>query len=393
MLDSIPVVLLLLAGLAAANGANDVSKGVATLSGGGVTSYRRAVLWGTFTTAVGAAASILFAEKLTKLFSEKIFTGDPSDAYAVAVLAGALGWVLLATLSGLPVSTTQAIVGGLIGAGLLAAADAVAWGAVADKVVIPMVASVGVAFVVSFGVCFVVRRVSARPGPVCSCPAQPDGERVPALVSGPAPGGAGLALGASLEADAPGVSATAGSEAHSESGAAQVVTMTDERCAVHGARADRRLAFVNRFHWFSGAAIGFARGLNDTPKIVAVGSFALTPAGFSNWSLVAIVTIAMAAGGLALGVRVTRRMGEDIVELDPVRGCAGNLVAASLVGVGANQGLPLSTTQVTSGAIAGTAGSELSSLHSRTVRDFLIAWMVTPLIAGSIAAVAYLIVS
>jgi len=39
-------ILLLTAGLAAANGANDVSKGVATLVGAGVTRYRTAVLWG-----------------------------------------------------------------------------------------------------------------------------------------------------------------------------------------------------------------------------------------------------------------------------------------------------------------------------------------------------------
>ncbi len=29
-----------------ANGANDVSKGIATLAGSGVSSYRRAILWG-----------------------------------------------------------------------------------------------------------------------------------------------------------------------------------------------------------------------------------------------------------------------------------------------------------------------------------------------------------
>src|SRR5260370_1605087 len=31
-----------------------------------------------------------------------------------------------------------------------------------------------------------------------------------------------------------------------------------------------RLSLASGVHWFSGAAISFARGLNDTPKIVAV---------------------------------------------------------------------------------------------------------------------------
>ncbi len=39
--------------LAYANGANDVSKAVATLVGSGVTGYRRAIVWGAAWTAVG----------------------------------------------------------------------------------------------------------------------------------------------------------------------------------------------------------------------------------------------------------------------------------------------------------------------------------------------------
>jgi hypothetical protein len=35
-----------MAALAFANGSNDVSKGIATLAGSGVTNYRRAILWG-----------------------------------------------------------------------------------------------------------------------------------------------------------------------------------------------------------------------------------------------------------------------------------------------------------------------------------------------------------
>lgn len=35
------------------NGANDVSKGIATLAGSGVTNYQRAILWGTLWTGAG----------------------------------------------------------------------------------------------------------------------------------------------------------------------------------------------------------------------------------------------------------------------------------------------------------------------------------------------------
>ncbi|MGC8550290.1 MAG: hypothetical protein ACP5M4_11375 [Acidobacteriaceae bacterium] len=47
------LVLIFLLGFAVAyaNGSNDVSKGIATLAGSGVTNYRRAIRWGTLWTA------------------------------------------------------------------------------------------------------------------------------------------------------------------------------------------------------------------------------------------------------------------------------------------------------------------------------------------------------
>ena len=50
MLLMTALLLLLTLALAFANGANDVSKGIATLVGSGVTSYRAAVTWGSVAT-------------------------------------------------------------------------------------------------------------------------------------------------------------------------------------------------------------------------------------------------------------------------------------------------------------------------------------------------------
>lgn len=54
--------------LAYANGANDVSKGIATLVGSGVTDYRRALAWGTAWTAVGGLLGALFASAMLPTF-------------------------------------------------------------------------------------------------------------------------------------------------------------------------------------------------------------------------------------------------------------------------------------------------------------------------------------
>lgn len=42
----LPLGIVLMVALAYANGANDVSKAIATLAGSGVTNYRRAIAWG-----------------------------------------------------------------------------------------------------------------------------------------------------------------------------------------------------------------------------------------------------------------------------------------------------------------------------------------------------------
>src|SRR5215469_1721153 len=99
------------------NGANDVSKGIATLAGSGVSSYRRAILWGAFWTTCGSIAAFGFSRALVATFGKGLLAAGvtPMLPAAVATLIGAGVWVGLATRLGLPVSTTHAIVGSIAG--------------------------------------------------------------------------------------------------------------------------------------------------------------------------------------------------------------------------------------------------------------------------------------
>lgn len=67
MSGALVVVFLLTLLLAAANGSNDVSKGIATLAGAGVARYGAAVRWGTISTFAGALLSFLFSARMTAL--------------------------------------------------------------------------------------------------------------------------------------------------------------------------------------------------------------------------------------------------------------------------------------------------------------------------------------
>lgn len=323
-------IALLTVALAVVNGANDVSKGIATLAGAGVTGYRTAVAWGAVTTLVGGLAAIWLGEAMRTLFSSGIVDTEPSGRFALSVLVGTIGWVSVATGFRLPVSTTHALVGSLLGAGLLVAPGAVRWQSLIATVAAPLVVSAVVAYLLS---ALLNRRASTQ------LESGMLGVVVPPLTC---------------------------------------LTGLDERVRT-------------ALHWLSAGAVGAARGLNDTPKLAAVAGFALVPAGMSPNVLVGGIAVAMLAGALIAGRRVARRLGEDVVALDHAEGLKANVTTALLVGVGASHGLPMSTTHVSTGAIAGIAGTRTSRLNLSTLRDFALAWTLTPLTAGVLAAATYLV--
>ncbi|GLW22549.1 anion permease [Microbispora triticiradicis] len=344
------LVLLLVLLLAAANGANDVPKGVATLAGAGVTKIRTAIAWGTVATALGCLVSLTLASKMTQLFSKGIVSATPTPAFTVAVLIGTIFWVVLATVLKLPVSTTHALVGSLLGAGSLFAGSSVEWSGLLGKVVQPLLLSILVAYAISAVLGIITRKVvtirTARrertPAPV------PDGDAAPV-------GGRGATVTAQVEQT----------------------------------KAQKAIGIA---HWATSGLASFARGLNDAPKIVAIGSFALV-GGMTPTGLLFAVTAAMAVGGVVAGSRIADRLAYSVIKIPHVEGFTANLTTAGLVGLGAVLGLPMSTTQVSAGAISGIAANDLSRLNKKTVRDLLIAWLCTPPVAAAVAAGAYLLLS
>lgn len=114
--------------LAYANGANDNFKGVATLYGSGAASFRLALGWATLTTLAGSLLALLLAAGLVKTFSAKGLVPDvvaASPHFLAAVALGTMATVFLATVLGLPISTTHALTGALVGAGWVAVGRAV----------------------------------------------------------------------------------------------------------------------------------------------------------------------------------------------------------------------------------------------------------------------------
>ena len=149
------VELVLLAAIVAAmlgfgNGANDISKTIATLVGSGEATFRKAVRMGALASALGAVASAFLASQMVKTFSTGLVLAVPTVEFSLAVMAGAVIWVLLATRIGMPVSTTHSITGAVVLTAVGAfGADQVAWAALWSRIVLPLLLSPMVALVIA----------------------------------------------------------------------------------------------------------------------------------------------------------------------------------------------------------------------------------------------------
>lgn len=311
--------------LAFVNGANDNMKGVATLYGSGALSYRAALGLATASTASGSLVSVALGSALVRAFSGK---GLVPDALLSAELLTAVGLaaaltVLLATRLGFPVSTTHALVGALAGAGWCAAGDHLELGALGGVYLLPLLASPGVALGLAWGI-----------------------------------GRTGSWLGGRGDPRrAPGVG------------------RVDPACG--SAIPTRRLHLA---HLVSAGAVGFARGLNDTPKILGL---VLGAGAASSISAALLVTAAMAVGGILAARRVTETLAHRITPMTPDQGFAANL-ATSLIVIGASRfGLPVSTTHVSTGGIFGI-GVPTRKLRWAPAASVVGAWVATLPIAAAL---------
>lgn len=144
------ILFLAICFVAFTNGANANFKGVASLYGSGTTTLRRALLWGTATTFAGSIAAAFLAKGLLQRFSGRGIVPDAlvdSPQFVSAVAIGAAATSFLATRFGFPVSTTHALVGALLGAGLAGSGTDVDFTALGKNFVYPLFFSPVVAIV------------------------------------------------------------------------------------------------------------------------------------------------------------------------------------------------------------------------------------------------------
>ncbi len=359
--------LVVAALLAFANGSNDVSKSVATLVGGGVTDYRRALRWGAFWTTVGALVGGALSSSLAERFARSLGSqASRNAAIPLAVAIASFAWVAFSSRTGLAVSTTHAVTGAVLGIGW--AAEGLSPLVRSDLLkgfIVPLLASpvlaLGLALLLGPPMARLAGWLEAR----CLC-------IVPVTQLAPA------GLGASLV-----------------SSAVPPCGMVVDRSENCEGRSSAALSLsVDRLHWASSALVSLSRGMNDAPKIWGL-VFPLLVLSRSSWNSslwvsVLAVSLAMGLGSWVAGNRVTELLAERVTRMDHRDGFAANLVTALLV-VGASRlGLPVSTTHVSSGAIVGVGlGQGRRGVDWGVLGRMAMAWVVTLPAAAVMAMVCY----
>ncbi len=344
------------------NGANDVSKSVATLVGSGVTRFRTAIIWGSLWTFVGASCAAIAAQGLVATFSgHGLLAAIPEGpGFILSVAIGALVWIGIATTTGLPVSTTHAITGGLVGAGLVAAGvSGIHWSFLIAKFALPLAASPLLSLALVFAVFPLMNGALRRWQGYCVCVQQP-------------------ATAACCDDSVATLSVPGG------------IMVDDATTCARSPVTVAGVTVVDGLHWLSAGATAFARGLNDAPKVIGLGVISSAALGVSPTMSFLLVALAMTVGSLLRGFKVTETLAQKVTPMEPLEGFSANLVTSLLVIFASRLALPVSTTHVSSAAIVGLGlRRNASQVRWATVRDMALAWIVTLPVAGLIAAAVY----
>ncbi|ELS03492.1 phosphate/sulfate permease [Xenococcus sp. PCC 7305] len=358
--------------LAYANGANDNFKGVATLFGSETINYKIAIWWATLTTFAGSIASIALADALLKNFSGKGLVPAAianTDQFHIAVALGAGLTVILATVTGFPISTTHSLTGALTGAGLMAIGTNLNFAALGKSFFIPLLVSPLVAIVLGAIIYSIFRYLRLMFGvdkAWCICAGNKQ-ELVPVAMAANT-----NILQAVVTPD--------------------LTIDTTEKC---------QQKYIGRFlgidsqklvdtcHFISAGVVSFARGLNDTPKIVAL---LLSVSAFSIKGGMLAVGLGMAIGGLLNAKKVAHTVSKKITTLNPGKGLSANLVTGFLVIFASRLGVPVSTTHVSVGSIFGV-GVISKSAHMNVFSQVLGSWFLTLPIAAIASGMTYLLLS
>lgn len=381
--------------MAANIGANDLANAVGTSVGSGSITLKQAVLISVIANTLGA---VLAGGYVTNTISKGIIdpallASDPDKLllgmFAALVSAGI--WVNLATFFGLPVSTTHAIVGAVVGFGMISVgAGSVSWGKIITIAVSWIISPVAGGCIAGSIYYFAEKKILSTKDPY-----QASEDYAPYLIflvflvlilsvifKGLKNLHLEIGFFLSILLSVP-IAALAGLF-----GRVWLRWQVQRICELQPDRYANSLAecLFSQLQVLTACYIAFAHGANDVANAIgplaAIFSVVKTKAVAFQvevpfWMLF-MGGIAVGGGLLAFGTRVMNTIGKNITEITPTRGFCAQFGAATTILVCSRLGLPVSTTHVLVGSVVGVGLMRgMGALDLRILKNIGLSWIVT----------------
>lgn len=324
------------------NGFHDTANAIAASVSTGVISPRRAVVMSGVLNFAGALAGTAVAKTIISKIVDPTMVGQ---GLVIAALVSAIAWNLITWWTGIPSSSSHAILGGVVGATIAALGFHAVKLAGVTEIFLALVTSPIIGFGVSFVLMTLIYWIFRRAHPA---PVRAAFRPLEILAS------AWLSF------------SHGSSDAQKSMG---IITMA-------------LIGYASAGHMLPGWALPHhldphtAKTIFDVPLWVK-----------------AICALSMGIGTAAGGWRIIKTMGTKVVKLEPHNAFVVDTTSAMVISAFVNipgLGLPVSTTHVVSGAVMGTGSTRrLSAVRWGVAGNMLLAWILTIPITGGIAALLY----
>ncbi len=368
------------------NGLNDASHSIATVVATKALSPAKAVFLTGLCNAIGP---YLFTTAVAATIGTAIVsTGSMTPISIVVAMGSAIILVFFATRIGIPISSSHAMVGGLLGAGIavmgLSAVILPSYTCVAEVLVWGVTGAISGAVVLGLFVASFHEdvRFGAMLGALCGASLV-----IPVMMLLGLIKVGGLLVIVLFIFISPVIGMVC----------AFVLDVIVSHLFRHSRRNRMRRIF-QPLHVLACLVQATAHGANDGQHAVGVITALLLSAGILSTFDVpgwVILTSALAIGlGTCFGGwQVVDKMAREITKIRPYQGfCAATASSAILVSV-THYGIPVSSTHAINGAIVGVGATRgKSAVHWRVVREMLTAWVITIPLAVVVAWSMYHIV-
>lgn len=324
------------------NGFHDAANAIATSVSTGVLPLRSAVLLAALFNLVGAVVGTSVAQTIASGFAAP--EAVPLASVGAAVF-GASIWNLITWYYGIPSSSSHALIGGLAGAVVAnGGLGAFHWGALLQKVIIPLVISPLIGFFLALFLLAGLLHIVAHWSPA----AVTRRSRWLQLVSA-----CSMAF------------SHGSNDAQKSMG---IITLALVAFISQGALPQW---VIDNQEWF-------------LPRQSDAGPYEVPP-----WVIMAC-GLMIAAGTAAGGKRIIKTIGSKMVRITPLQGFAAETSGAVTILSASHLGIPISTTHCISACIMGVgAAKRLSSVRWGTVRSILVAWVLTLPASAGLGLISY----